>query len=136
MYVIMKLQQGGPTTTRLQRVNIYIADQNYCKDTYKKMGYNVYNTQVCAYDATVMKGSCHVSCSLRISLKSVLALVVRSTFSTHFRYTYGNNFNRSLRALQSLYIHNETDTLSCVNCALKVILFQAQMRQMSITLQE
>jgi len=54
------LQQGGPTTTKLQRVNILIADQEYCKYMYNNMGYNVYSTQVCAYDPSIQKGSCHV----------------------------------------------------------------------------
>ncbi|RLU26778.1 hypothetical protein DMN91_000575 [Ooceraea biroi] len=54
-----RLWQGGPTTTRLQRVNIFIADQKYCREKYQGMGYNVYDTQVCAYDQAVMKGSCH-----------------------------------------------------------------------------
>ncbi|KAL6257050.1 hypothetical protein P5V15_011985 [Pogonomyrmex californicus] len=54
-----RLWQGGPTTTKLQRVNIIIADQNYCRYVYEKMGYNVHPTQVCAYDPSIMKGSCH-----------------------------------------------------------------------------
>lgn len=59
--IIAKLQQGGPTTNKLQRVNIVIADQGYCANIYNKMGYHVYDTQVCAYDPQVEKGSCHVS---------------------------------------------------------------------------
>ncbi|KAL0111982.1 hypothetical protein PUN28_013307 [Cardiocondyla obscurior] len=54
-----RLWQGGPTTTNLQRVNILIADQGYCRYMYNNMGYNVYSTQVCAYDPSVEKGSCH-----------------------------------------------------------------------------
>ncbi|KAG7197994.1 hypothetical protein KM043_016219 [Ampulex compressa] len=53
------LFQGGPTSVRLQRVNIYIAHQEYCKYMYKQMYYNVYDSQVCAFDPTVQKGSCH-----------------------------------------------------------------------------
>lgn len=59
--ITTKLQQGGPTTNKLQRVNIVIADQNYCSFVYNNLGYNVYSTQVCAYDSRVEKGSCHVS---------------------------------------------------------------------------
>lgn len=59
--IVTKLQQGGPTTNALQRVNIYITDQDYCKSTYKGMGYNVHATQVCAHDPRTEKGSCHVS---------------------------------------------------------------------------
>ncbi|XP_043515642.1 chymotrypsin-2-like [Frieseomelitta varia] len=54
-----RLRQGGPTTVNLQRVNILIADQEYCKYIYNKMHYNVYDTQVCAYDPKVEKGSCN-----------------------------------------------------------------------------
>jgi len=54
-----RLWQGGPTIPKLQRVNIIIADQGYCKNVYNKMGYNVHPTQVCAYDPSVEKGSCH-----------------------------------------------------------------------------
>ncbi|XP_011863836.1 PREDICTED: trypsin-1-like [Vollenhovia emeryi] len=50
---------GGPTTTKLQRVNIVIADQQYCKNKYGNMGYTVHPTQVCAHDPSVEKGSCH-----------------------------------------------------------------------------
>lgn len=54
-----RLWQGGPTTTQLQRVNIVIADQTYCRNKYVNLGYYVHNTQVCAYDPRVEKGSCH-----------------------------------------------------------------------------
>ncbi|KAK9300704.1 hypothetical protein QLX08_006729 [Tetragonisca angustula] len=54
-----RLRQGGPTTVNLQRVNILIADQEYCKHIYNKAHYNVYDTQVCAYDPKVEKGSCN-----------------------------------------------------------------------------
>ncbi|XP_072747493.1 chymotrypsin-2-like [Anoplolepis gracilipes] len=54
-----RLWQGGPTTEKLQRVNIVIADQTYCRNKYTSMGYNVHPTQVCAYDPRVEKGSCH-----------------------------------------------------------------------------
>lgn len=59
----IKLQQGGPTTEKLQRVDIYIADLDYCKEVYNKMGLRVSDTQVCANDQKSEKGSCHVSLS-------------------------------------------------------------------------
>ncbi|XP_011863837.1 PREDICTED: trypsin-1-like [Vollenhovia emeryi] len=52
------LWSGGPSTDKLQRVNILIADQEYCKDMYGSMGYNIYATHVCAHDPSVEKGSC------------------------------------------------------------------------------
>ncbi|XP_012528116.1 chymotrypsin-2-like [Monomorium pharaonis] len=53
-----RLWEGGPTTVKLQRVNILIADQIYCKYIYNNIGYNVHPTQVCAYDPSIEKGSC------------------------------------------------------------------------------
>ncbi|XP_018394859.1 PREDICTED: trypsin-1-like [Cyphomyrmex costatus] len=54
-----RLWQGGPTTVKLQRVNIFIADRAYCRYMYNQISYNIYATQVCAYDASIEKGSCH-----------------------------------------------------------------------------
>lgn len=54
-----RLSQGGPTTIHLQRVNILIANQEYCKLMYNKLNYNVYETQICAYYPTSEKGSCN-----------------------------------------------------------------------------
>ncbi|XP_076647194.1 trypsin-1-like [Halictus rubicundus] len=54
-----RLRQGGPTTIHLQRVNILIASQDYCKLMYNKIGYNIYDSHVCAYDPKVEKGSCN-----------------------------------------------------------------------------
>ncbi|XP_014486729.1 PREDICTED: chymotrypsin-2-like [Dinoponera quadriceps] len=54
-----RLWESGPTTEKLQRVNIQIADQDSCKRKYNAMGYNVHATQVCAYDPTTSKGSCN-----------------------------------------------------------------------------
>lgn len=54
-----RLWSGGATTNKLQRVNIMIAEQKYCKDMYDKMYYNIYETQVCAYDPISEKGSCN-----------------------------------------------------------------------------
>ncbi|XP_011706712.1 PREDICTED: trypsin epsilon-like, partial [Wasmannia auropunctata] len=51
------LWDGGPRTTKLQRVNILIADQDYCRYMYKNIGYNVHPTQVCAFDPSAEKGS-------------------------------------------------------------------------------
>ncbi|KAK2578460.1 hypothetical protein KPH14_000961 [Odynerus spinipes] len=54
-----RLWQGGPTTTKLQRVNIVIADQGYCRSMYNKMSYAIYDTHVCAYNPESSKGSCN-----------------------------------------------------------------------------
>lgn len=57
----VQLQQGGPTTVFLQRANILIADQEYCKLMYSKQYKHIYDSHLCAYDPSVKKGSCHVS---------------------------------------------------------------------------
>ncbi|XP_076748619.1 trypsin-1-like [Xylocopa sonorina] len=54
-----RLWQGGPTTVYLQRVDILIADREYCRLIYGKEDYNIYNSQICAYDPSIQKGSCH-----------------------------------------------------------------------------
>ncbi|XP_017761679.1 PREDICTED: chymotrypsin-2-like isoform X1 [Eufriesea mexicana] len=54
-----RLWQGGPTTIYLQRVNILIANQEYCRLMYNRENYNVYDSQICAYDPSTQKGSCH-----------------------------------------------------------------------------
>ncbi|XP_070161270.1 chymotrypsin-2 [Polyergus mexicanus] len=71
-----RLWQGGPTTEQLQRVNIVIADQGYCANIYNKMGYNVYPTQVCAYDPRVEKGSCHGDSGGPLTVRGVLVGLV------------------------------------------------------------
>ncbi|KAL6435841.1 hypothetical protein ACFW04_005602 [Cataglyphis niger] len=71
-----RLWQGGPTTTQLQRVNIFIADQKYCANIYNNMGYNVYDTQVCAYDAQTEKGSCHGDSGGPLTVDGVLVGLV------------------------------------------------------------
>ncbi|XP_043784377.1 chymotrypsin-2-like [Apis laboriosa] len=54
-----KLSQEGPSTIYLQRVDILIANQEYCELMYKKVNYNIYETQICAYNPTSEKGSCN-----------------------------------------------------------------------------
>ncbi|XP_012529671.2 trypsin-1-like [Monomorium pharaonis] len=53
------IRQGGPSTNKLQRVNILIVDRKYCRYIYNNVGYEVHSTQVCAHDPSVEKGSCH-----------------------------------------------------------------------------
>ncbi|CAD1468906.1 unnamed protein product, partial [Heterotrigona itama] len=71
-----RLRQGGPTTVHLQRVNILIADQEYCKYIYGKQSYNVYDTQVCAYDPKVEKGSCNGDSGGPLTVKGKLVGLV------------------------------------------------------------
>ena len=70
-----RLWKGGPTTVRLQRVNILIADQEYCKYTYKNVG-NIYDSHVCAYDPSVAKGSCNGDSGGPLTVNGVLTGLV------------------------------------------------------------
>ncbi|XP_066591615.1 ovochymase-1-like [Prorops nasuta] len=54
-----RLWQGGPATNILQHANIYVADQTYCSQMYKKMDLPIYDTEVCAYNPKTPRGSCH-----------------------------------------------------------------------------
>nr|XP_033322627.1 trypsin-1-like [Megalopta genalis] len=71
-----RLRQGGPTTIFLQRVNILIASQEYCKLMYHKQGYNVYNSHICAYDPSVQKGSCNGDSGGPLTVKGKLVGLV------------------------------------------------------------
>ncbi|XP_066591617.1 transmembrane protease serine 9-like [Prorops nasuta] len=53
------LSENGPSTNILRRVDIFIANQTYCKDMYKKTGSMIYKNQLCAYDPKIPKGSCY-----------------------------------------------------------------------------
>ncbi|KAF7399702.1 hypothetical protein HZH68_008294 [Vespula germanica] len=54
-----RLWQNGATTKKLQRAQIYIADQTYCRNMYSKMNYNIHDSHICAYDPESPRGSCH-----------------------------------------------------------------------------
>ncbi|XP_025986029.1 chymotrypsin-2 [Solenopsis invicta] len=49
---------NGPISTKLQRVNVFIADQEYCESIYRKIK-TVHPTQVCAYDPSNQRGMCN-----------------------------------------------------------------------------
>ncbi|EFN79001.1 Trypsin-7 [Harpegnathos saltator] len=53
-----RLQHNGKKTKQLHIVSIKIADQAHCKAMYKERSRIIYNTQICANDPTVEKGSC------------------------------------------------------------------------------
>ncbi|XP_076618975.1 trypsin-1-like [Colletes latitarsis] len=71
-----RLWQGGPTTVQLQRVNILIANQAYCKHIYGNQSLNVYDSQICAYDPTAQKGSCHGDSGGPLTVKGKLVGLV------------------------------------------------------------
>ncbi|XP_051156161.1 chymotrypsin-2-like [Leptopilina boulardi] len=50
---------GGPSSNNLQLVNISIASQTVCNNIYQPLGFDIYNTQICAYDTQLKKGACH-----------------------------------------------------------------------------
>ncbi|XP_029050344.2 trypsin-1-like [Osmia bicornis bicornis] len=69
------LRLDGPTPVHLQRVNILIADQEYCKNTYKG-SQNIYDSHVCAYDPSVEKGSCNGDSGGPLTVNGILTGLV------------------------------------------------------------
>ncbi|XP_070161271.1 chymotrypsin-2-like [Polyergus mexicanus] len=53
-----RISEDGPGSNILQQATIYIADQDYCKNMYSKMLYNIYDTHICANDPNISRGSC------------------------------------------------------------------------------
>ncbi|KAL6435844.1 hypothetical protein ACFW04_005603 [Cataglyphis niger] len=53
-----RISQNGPSSKILQQAIIYIADQEYCKNMYTNIQYNIYDTQICANDPNISRGSC------------------------------------------------------------------------------
>ncbi|XP_029163066.1 mite allergen Der p 3-like [Nylanderia fulva] len=53
-----RLSEDGPGSKILQRATIYIVDQEYCKNMYNKILYNIYDSQICANNPNISKGSC------------------------------------------------------------------------------
>ncbi|XP_011631526.1 chymotrypsin-2-like [Pogonomyrmex barbatus] len=54
-----RLEYEGRRTTRLHVVNITIANHEYCKHKYwVRSSKKIHNTQICAYDPVIEKGSC------------------------------------------------------------------------------
>ncbi|XP_071637590.1 chymotrypsin-2-like [Temnothorax longispinosus] len=52
------LSYKGSKTIRLHVVDIKIADQDYCRNVWTNDSYNIFDTQICANDPTIKKGSC------------------------------------------------------------------------------
>ncbi|XP_077256114.1 chymotrypsin-2-like isoform X3 [Temnothorax americanus] len=67
-----KLSYKGSKTTRLHVVDIKIADQTYCKNVWTNKSNKIYDTQICANDATAEKGSCKGDSGGPLTLNGVL----------------------------------------------------------------
>ncbi|XP_076618999.1 trypsin-1-like [Colletes latitarsis] len=50
---------GGPTTKQLMMARILITDQTKCRDVYKRVMMNIYDSHICANDPSVQKGACN-----------------------------------------------------------------------------
>lgn len=59
------LQLGGSPPDHLQRVDLVISAQEFCRSVYEDFGLSVHDSQICAYDPVAEKGSCHV-CFLKL----------------------------------------------------------------------
>lgn len=51
--------ESGLVSKVLLQATIYISDQEDCKDTYKNMGYRIYDTHICARNPNISRGACH-----------------------------------------------------------------------------
>ncbi|XP_067010236.2 mite allergen Der f 3 [Anabrus simplex] len=54
-----RLRQNGAIPNELQKVDILIANQAQCRSVYNSMGYNIYDSQICADVPEGGKGSCN-----------------------------------------------------------------------------
>ncbi|XP_076179603.1 transmembrane protease serine 9-like [Ptiloglossa arizonensis] len=125
-----RLWEGGPTTIHLQRVDILIASQEYCKYMYKSQSLNIYDSQVCAYDPSVQKGSCHGDSGGPLTIKGkLIGLVswamgcaytdyptVYTRVSSHLDWIKKNAVNMSTRVIyfHTLYTKNDVYTFTVV----------------------
>ncbi|XP_076627633.1 trypsin-like [Colletes latitarsis] len=50
---------GGPESRQLLKADLYISNQTTCENIYRNIGYAVRDTQICANDPKVQKGSCN-----------------------------------------------------------------------------
>ncbi|XP_043262965.1 trypsin-like [Colletes gigas] len=53
------IHMGGPESRQLLKADLYISNQTACENVYKSIGYAVRDTQICANDPKVEKGSCN-----------------------------------------------------------------------------
>ncbi|KAL0111980.1 hypothetical protein PUN28_013305 [Cardiocondyla obscurior] len=53
-----RLSPDGPGSKILQKANIYVAQQSYCREMYGYMQYPIYDTHICANDPDIRRGSC------------------------------------------------------------------------------
>lgn len=71
-----RLLFNGPTPDHLQRADLVIADQTYCVKKYAEFGLNVHDSQICAYDPKVMRGSCNGDSGGPLTVNGVLVGLV------------------------------------------------------------
>ncbi|KMQ90865.1 mite allergen der f 3-like protein [Lasius niger] len=53
-----RISEDGSGSKVLQQATIYITDQEYCKNMYNKILYDIYDTHICANDPNISRGSC------------------------------------------------------------------------------
>ncbi|XP_043468491.1 chymotrypsin-2-like [Leptopilina heterotoma] len=71
-----RLQYKGPRPDHMQRAQIRIADQNYCRAVYEDHGHFIYPTHICAYDPDIRKGSCKGDSGGPLTVKGFLVGLV------------------------------------------------------------
>ncbi|XP_051156160.1 chymotrypsin-2-like [Leptopilina boulardi] len=71
-----RLKYLGPKPDHLQRAEILTADQNYCRKVYRKHGYSIHDSQICAYDPNIKRGSCKGDSGGPLTVRGVLVGLV------------------------------------------------------------
>ncbi|KAG8041997.1 hypothetical protein G9C98_007305, partial [Cotesia typhae] len=85
------LQEGGKTPVVLQKTEVFIASQSYCKQVHTDAGSNIHETHICAYDPVHETGPCNGDSGgpLMVDNKLVgLASWVRGCASTMYPTVY------------------------------------------------
>lgn len=57
----MSLQVGGSSPMHLQKAQIYIVEQEVCKNIYNGVKESIHETHICARDPNKQTGACNVS---------------------------------------------------------------------------
>ncbi|XP_033229489.1 mite allergen Der p 3-like [Belonocnema kinseyi] len=53
------LKFGGYAPDHLQRADLVISGQEFCREAYKEENLSIHDSQICAFDPDVKKGACH-----------------------------------------------------------------------------
>ncbi|XP_076301520.1 chymotrypsin-2-like [Lasioglossum baleicum] len=76
-----RLSVGGQIPNTLQKATLEITDQNTCKNAYKRMGMNIYDSYICANDPKATRGACNGDSGGPLVVKGKVVGVVSWSYS-------------------------------------------------------